>query len=185
MWTLTRGQRWTWEAWVAGCCHPSLASRFGYSRVTNVRSQQIVRGGASISCPPQCALPSSLMPGTISCLVWSTEQTPVCVGGSFLFGWPLSSSGCRMRWRSCLRLGLKIIKQNRGMHNGVSPIHAGKRELGSIFVSCRDHPWIPCGMCRCEGWDKHTVTPQRRRAFLKRKFGAEKQINQGNSKERL
>lgn len=56
--------------------------------------------------------------GTISCLVWSTEQTPVWVGGSLLCGWPLSSSGCRMRWRSCLRLRLKIIKQNRGMHNG-------------------------------------------------------------------
>lgn len=88
--------------------------------------------------------------GTISCLVWSTEQTPACVGGSLLFGWPLSSSGCRMRWRSCLRLRLKIIKQNKGMHNGVCFSDARRAEgvLGSIFVSCRDHPWIPCAAAR-------------------------------------
>lgn len=63
------------------------------------------------------------------------------------------------------------------MHNGVCFSDARRAEevLGSIFVSCRDHPWIPCAAART---GINTVTPQRRRAFLKGKFGAEERINQ-------
>lgn len=62
MWTLTGGHRWTWEAWVTGCCHPQPVSRFGYSRLAKVRSQQLVPGGASISLTSQCASPLTASP---------------------------------------------------------------------------------------------------------------------------
>lgn len=123
------------------------------------RSSAVVRP----SPPLPCALyRPRLCRGTISCLVWSTVQTPVCVGGSLLFGWPLSSSACRMRWRICLRLRLKIIKQNRGMHSGVCFSDARRAEgvLGSIFVSCRDHPWIPCAAART-GINSYTAASTR------------------------
>lgn len=68
---------------------------------------------------------------------------------------------------SCLRLRLKIIEQNRGMHNGGLILRCTPGR-GSIRVYiCVMQSSSMDSMCRCEDWDKHTVTPQRRRAFLK------------------
>lgn len=64
--TLTRGHRWTWEAGVAGCCHPDRTRSYvslDHSRFAKVRSRRFVpsaAAGASMSLRSQAASPRPL-----------------------------------------------------------------------------------------------------------------------------
>lgn len=56
VWTLTRGHRWTWEAWVAGCCHPDPIHR----SVTPVWPR-CARSSSSPAVPPFHSPTSSVL----------------------------------------------------------------------------------------------------------------------------
>lgn len=161
--TLTRGHRWTWEAGVAGCCHPDRTRsnvRLDHSRFAKVRSRRFVpSAAASMSLRSQAASPRPLFhvsQGSESTRPSGSASRCPALGGEEL---PLPPPHARKDEGKEARKGGRKVQDWFWWHVGKAHEH-GSEWCGSVNAPrvdgirssgadcCTRQLWIPCATLR-------------------------------------
>lgn len=154
MWTLTWGHRWTWEAWVTGCCHtkPGFTARllpFGQGALTAARPRRCLH----FTHVPMCFTFDDCTGDCFLCRFESTN--PPATSASWVRppdpSFPPSSlSLCALTLPHTLE-GVDKNSQELQEYTpwiSFSKAHWTDRICRSGFMPCRNQLWFPCATLR-------------------------------------